>query len=247
LDTLFISDLHLDAAEPAAGAQFVEFLASRAGNAEALYILGDLFEAWVGDDDREPYRDWICTALANLAERGVACYVMHGNRDFLLQSGFARRTGARLINDPIIIDLHGEPALLTHGDALCIADRPYQLLRGVVRSARWQRRFLALPLAVRRGLAEQARAGSQRHTQRTASQIMDVDQAAVADAMRACGVRTLIHGHTHRPAIHQFELDGQPARRIVLGAWHECGSVLAWGAEGFRLEELPRGTQERCA
>jgi UDP-2,3-diacylglucosamine hydrolase len=154
LDTLFISDLHLDAAEPATGAQFIDFLATRAGNAEALYILGDLFEAWVGDDDREPYRDRICVALASLAERGVACYVMHGNRDFLLQSGFASRSGARMIDDPIIIDLYGEPALLTHGDALCVADRPYQLLRGVVRSARWQRQFLHLPLTLRRGLAE---------------------------------------------------------------------------------------------
>ena len=247
METLFISDLHLDAGEPAAGAQFVDFLATRAVNAEALYILGDLFETWVGDDDREPYRDRICAALARLAERSVACYVMHGNRDFLLQSGFMSRSGARLIDDPIIINLYGEQVLLTHGDALCVADRPYQLLRGVVRSARWQRRFLDLPLAVRRSLAEQARAGSQRHTQRTASQIMDVDQAAVNAAMRACGVRTLIHGHTHRPAVHQFELDGQPARRIVLGAWHECGSVLAWGADGFRLEELPRGTREQCA
>lgn len=247
METLFISDLHLDAGEPAAGAQFVDFLATRAVNAEALYILGDLFETWVGDDDREPYRDRICAALASLAERSVACYVMHGNRDFLLQSGFVNRSGARLIDDPIIVDLYGEQVLLTHGDALCVADRPYQLLRGVVRSARWQRRFLDLPLAVRRSLAEQARAGSQRHTQRTASQIMDVDQAAVDAAMRTCGVRTLIHGHTHRPAVHQFELDGQAARRIVLGAWHECGSVLAWGADGFRLEELPRGTQDQCA
>jgi len=247
LDTLFISDLHLDAAEPATGAQFIDFLATRAGNAEALYILGDLFEAWVGDDDREPYRDRICVALASLAERGVACYVMHGNRDFLLHSGFASRSGARMIDDPIIIDLYGEPALLTHGDALCVADRPYQLLRGVVRSARWQRQFLHLPLTLRRGLAERARQGSQRHTQRTASQIMDVDQAAVSAAMRACGVHTLIHGHTHRPAVHQFELDGRPARRIVLGAWHECGSVLAWGPDGFRLEELPRSTAQQCA
>jgi UDP-2,3-diacylglucosamine hydrolase len=247
LETLFISDLHLDAGEPAAGTQFVEFLATRAANADALYILGDLFEVWVGDDDREPYRDQICAALARLAERGVACYVMHGNRDFLLQGGFASRSGVRLVDDPIIIDLYGEPALLTHGDALCIADRPYQLLRGVVRGARWQRRFLHLPLAVRRGLAEQARQGSQRHTQRTASQIMDVDQVAVSAAMRACGVRTLIHGHTHRPAVHEFELDGAPARRIVLGAWHEHGSVLAWGPDGFRLEELARGTAQQCA
>jgi UDP-2,3-diacylglucosamine hydrolase len=247
LGTLFVSDLHLDAGEPAAGEQFIDFLAARAITADALYILGDLFETWVGDDDDEPYRERICAALSELGKRGVACYVMHGNRDFLYQSGFERRTGTRLIADPIIIDLYGEAALLTHGDALCSADRPYQLLRGVVRSPGWQRRFLQLPLAVRRSLAEQARHGSQRHTQRTASQIMDVDVAAVGGAMRACGVRTLIHGHTHRPAVHEFELDGQPARRIVLGAWHDQGSVLAWGAEGFRLEELPRSLPERCA
>jgi UDP-2,3-diacylglucosamine hydrolase len=173
--------------------------------------------------------------------------VMHGNRDFLYQSGFTRRTGVRLIADPIIIDLYGEPVLLTHGDALCTADRPYQLLRGVVRSPRWQQRFLRLPLALRRSLADQARRGSQRHTQRTASQIMDADEGAVAAAMHACEVRTLIHGHTHRPAVHQFDLDGRPARRIVLGAWHDRGSVLAWGPEGFRLEELPRSPAEHCA
>jgi UDP-2,3-diacylglucosamine hydrolase len=240
LATLFVSDLHLDASEPAAGAQFIDFLALRASRAEALYILGDLFETWVGDDDDEPYRDRICVALAGLGKRGVACYVMHGNRDFLYQSGFARRTGVRLIADPIIVDLYGEPVLLTHGDALCTADRPYQLLRGVVRSSRWQHSFLRLPLSVRRGLAEQARQGSQRHTQRTAEQIMDADQAAVAAALRGCGVRTLIHGHTHRPAVHEFELDGVQARRIVLGAWHEQGSALEWGPQGFRLEELPR-------
>ncbi len=240
LSTLFISDLHLDAGEPAAGEQFLEFLDARAAVAEALYILGDLFETWVGDDDDEPYRDRICNALARLATRGVACYVMHGNRDFLYQRGFMERTGARLIADPVIVDLYGEPVLLTHGDALCVADRPYQRLRGVVRSPRWQRRFLRLPLRLRRSLAEQARHGSQRHTQRTASPIMDADPAAVDAALRACGVRTLIHGHTHRPAVHEFELDGRPARRIVLGAWHDRGSALRWEPGGFRLEELPR-------
>jgi UDP-2,3-diacylglucosamine hydrolase len=240
LTTLFISDLHLDAGEPAAGEQFIEFLDTRAASAAALYILGDLFETWVGDDDNEAYRDRICVALAGLGRRGVPCYVMHGNRDFLYQQGFARRTGARLIADPVIVDLYGEQALLTHGDALCVADRPYQLLRAVVRNPRWQRRFLQLPLRSRRSLAEQARHGSQRHTQRTASLIMDADQAAVDAAMRACGVRTVIHGHTHRPAVHEFTLDGEPARRIVLGAWHDRGSALSWGAAGFRLEEMPR-------
>ncbi len=240
MTTLFVSDLHLDALEPAAGAQFIAFLAGRARGAEALYILGDLFESWVGDDDADPHRQQICAALRELSAHGVPCYVMHGNRDFLLQHGFEQRSGARLLADPAVIDLYGERALLTHGDALCTADRSYQLLRGVVRASAWQRRFLQLPLPVRRGLAEQARAGSRRHTRRTAGQIMDADEAAVSAAMRACGVQLLIHGHTHRPAVHEFELDGQPARRIVLGAWHEQGSCLSWQAGRFSLEQLPR-------
>jgi UDP-2,3-diacylglucosamine hydrolase len=240
MTTLFVSDLHLDALEPAAGAQFIEFLRTRAVSADALYILGDLFESWVGDDDEDAHRAGICQALHELSTRGVPCYVMHGNRDFLLQRGFTRRTGTRLLADPVIIDLYGCRALLTHGDALCTADRPYQLLRGVVRRAGWQRRFLHLPLSLRRSLAQQARDGSRRHTRNTAGAIMDVNIGAVDAAMRACGVQLLIHGHTHRPAVHEFELDGVPARRIVLGAWHDHGSCLSWQADAFRLEELPR-------
>jgi UDP-2,3-diacylglucosamine hydrolase len=240
LSTLFISDLHLDAAEPAAGAQFMQFLEQRAMSADALYILGDLFETWVGDDDDEPYRNRICCALAALSSWGVPCYVMHGNRDFLFHHGFEARTGTQLIDDPVIIELYGEQVLLTHGDALCIADQSYQRLRTVVRNPRWQHRFLKLPLAVRRALAERARRGSQRHTQRTAYEIMDVDPPSVSAAMRACGVRTLIHGHTHRPAVHEFQLDGCAARRIVLGAWHDCGSCLEWSERGFQLQTLAR-------
>ena len=240
MTTLFVSDLHLDALEPAAGAQFIDFLSTRAVDAEALYILGDLFESWVGDDDEDPHRALICEALRALSERGVPCYVMHGNRDFLLQRGFEQRTGTRLLADPVIIDLYGQSALLTHGDALCTADRPYQLLRGLVRAPDWQRRFLRLPLRLRRGLAQHARDGSRRHTESTAREIMDVEPNAVAAAMRACGVHLLIHGHTHRPAVHEFELDGLPARRIVLGSWHVQGSCLSWQRDGFKLEELPR-------
>ena len=238
--TLFVSDLHLDAMEPAAGAQFIEFLRTRANDAEALYILGDLFESWIGDDDEDTHRAGICDALRALCARGVPCYVMHGNRDFLLQQGFARRSGTLLLADPVIIDLYGQRALLTHGDALCTADRPYQLLRGVVRDPLWQRRFLGLALSLRRSLAQQARDGSRRHTRNTADAIMDVDAGAVSAAMRACGVRLLIHGHTHRPAVREFVLDGALARRVVLGAWHEQGSCLSWQRDGFRLEELPR-------
>jgi UDP-2,3-diacylglucosamine hydrolase len=240
LTTLFVSDLHLDALEPAAGAQFIDFLDARAAGAEALYILGDLFESWVGDDDEDAHRASICEALRALSARGVPCYVMHGNRDFLLQTGFEQRTGTRLLADPVIIDLYGQNALLTHGDALCTADRPYQLLRGLVRAPDWQRRFLRLPLNLRRSLAQQARDGSRRHTETTAREIMDVEPNAVVAAMRACGVQLLIHGHTHRPAVHEFQLDGMPARRIVLGSWHVAGSCLSWQRDGFRLEELPR-------
>jgi len=240
LTTLFVSDLHLDALEPAAGAQFIDFLRERAATADALYILGDLFESWIGDDEQDAYAGSICQALHQLSARGVPCYVMHGNRDFLLQRGFEQRSGARLLCDPVLVDLYGERALLTHGDALCTGDRSYQMLRGVVRRPSWQRRFLGLPLSVRRALAQQARAGSRRHTQRADADIMDVEPAAVAAAMRACGVRLLIHGHTHRPAVHDFELDGMPARRIVLGAWHDQGSCLAWQRDAFRLEAWPR-------
>ena len=240
MSTLFVSDLHLDALAPAAGEQFRAFLAGRARGAEALYILGDLFESWIGDDDDDPYRAEICAALAQLTASGVPAYVMHGNRDFLLGHGFEARSGAHLIDDPVLIKLYGEPVLLTHGDALCTADHAYQRLRATVRDGSWQQHFLALPLATRRALAQRARAGSRRHTSYSAADIMDADGAAVLAVMRACGVKTLVHGHTHRPAVHSLELDGAPARRIVLGAWHEHGSCLSWEASGFSLEELPR-------
>jgi len=240
LTTLFVSDLHLDAPTPAPGEQFRAFLAGRARSAEALYILGDLFESWIGDDDQDPYREQICAAIAQLTASGVPCYVMHGNRDFLLGHGFEARSGARIIEDPLLIELYGEPVLLTHGDALCTADHAYQRLRALVRQRRWQQRFLALPLPVRRALAERARAGSRQHVSYTAADIMDADGAAVLEVMRACDVRTLIHGHTHRPAVHALELDGTPARRIVLGDWHQHGSCLRWDGSGFSLEELPR-------
>jgi len=244
LTTLFISDLHLDAEAPDAAEQFVGFLAGPARAAEALYVLGDLFETWVGDDDDDPWRAQICGALRALSDAGVACQVMHGNRDFLLQRGFETRTGCRLLADPTVIELDGERLLLTHGDALCTDDAAYQQLRGVVRRRTWQRRFLDLPLATRHALAGAARAGSRRHTTRVAPTIMDVNPQAVVRAMRATGVRTLIHGHTHRPGVHEFELDGAGARRIVLGAWYEQGSCLEWRDGGYALKELARGGPE---
>jgi len=240
MSTLFVSDLHLDAALPAAIAQFEAFLAGPARSAEALYILGDLFESWVGDDDDDPERARVCTALRALSTAGIACYLCHGNRDFLLGRGFEQRTGCTIIADPLLIDLHGERVLLTHGDALCTDDASYQRLRSTVRSPAWQRRFLRLPLATRRRLADAARAGSRAHTGMIAPQIMDASEAAVLAVLRACGVRALIHGHTHRPAIHELLIDGASARRYVLGAWYEQGSVLRRDRSGYELLSLPR-------
>ncbi len=238
---LFVSDLHLDAASPQPIEQFLRFLADEAARAEALYILGDLFETWIGDDDREPARARVCRGLGELTGGGVACFVLHGNRDFLLGEEFSRRTGCVLLPDPVIAELDGERVLLTHGDALCTGERAYQELRTTVRDVLWQRRFLALPLAARAQLAERARAGSRAHTSRVVPDIMDVDPAAVAAAHRATGARRIIHGHTHRPGIHQTTLDGEPVHRIVLGAWYEQGSFLVADSGRYELRELPRG------
>ena len=237
---LFVSDVHLDASEPRAIEQFLGFLERHAARAEALYILGDLFETWVGDDDASADKRLVGAALHTLTARGVACFVLHGNRDFLLGREFCERTGCRLLTDPIVAEFDGERVLLTHGDALCTDDHPYQELRSIVRTPQWQRRFLALPLADRELLADQARAGSRQHTSRTIPYIMDVNDGAVAAAFRATGVRRIIHGHTHRPGIHEMLIDGEPARRIVLGAWYEQGSYLLFESGRYELLELPR-------
>jgi UDP-2,3-diacylglucosamine hydrolase len=240
MSTLFVSDLHLDSALPAAISQFEEFLLGPARGADALYILGDLFESWVGDDDDDAGSERVCAALRAYGNTGVACYACHGNRDFLLAAGFGRRSGCRIIPDPTIVDLYGERVLLTHGDVLCTADHAYQRLRSVVRTDSWQRRFLRLPLATRRHLAAAARAGSRAHTGVVAPEIMDASDLAVAAVLRASGLRTLIHGHTHRPGVHEFTLDGLPARRYVLGAWYEQGSYLRCTPGRYELLTLPR-------
>ena len=237
---LFVSDVHLDASAPEATEQFLAFLATAAARAQALYILGDLFEAWVGDDDADPEKERVCAALRALSVRGVACFALHGNRDFLLGAGFSARSGCRLLRDPVVAQFDAERVLLTHGDALCTDDHAYQELRTVVRDPAWQRRYLALPRAHRELLADEVRAGSRRHTARTVPYIMDVNAAAVAAAFRAAQVRRMIHGHTHRPGVHQLEVDGAPAQRIVLGAWYEQGSYLVSEAGGYELRELPR-------
>jgi UDP-2,3-diacylglucosamine hydrolase len=239
--TLFISDLHIDAARPAIIEQFLQFLATEAKNAAALYVLGDLFESWIGDDAPDPAQAAAIAGLRALSSSGVPCFVMHGNRDFLLSRQFCDMSGAQLLHDPLIVTLYGEPVLVMHGDALCTDDRAYQRLRATVRDADWQRRFLALPIESRRALAGAARAGSQAHTAAMEHAITDVNPDSVAMALRAAGTSTLLHGHTHRPAIHALEVDGRPRTRIVLGDWYDQGSVLRWDQRGPELRSLPRG------
>jgi UDP-2,3-diacylglucosamine hydrolase len=240
MSRLFVSDVHLDASAPAAIEQFLGFLDTHAKNAEALYILGDLFEVWVGDDDSDADKKVVAAALRALTTRGVACFILHGNRDFLLGRGFCDETGCRLLPDPVVAEFDGERVLLAHGDALCVDDHSYQELRSVVRTAPWQRRFLALPLSDRELLANQARAGSREHTSRTIPKIMDVNSDAVAQAFRVAEVRRMIHGHTHRPGIHDTVIDGAPTQRIVLGAWYEQGSYLVYERGTYELRELAR-------
>lgn len=234
---LFVSDLHLDAQSPAANERFLAFLKEEAAQARVLYILGDLFEAWIGDDDPDPAKGRICEGLRELTGRGVPCFVLHGNRDFLLGAQFAARTGCRLLPDPVIATFDEEPVLLTHGDALCVDDHPYQELRTTVRAPTWQRRYLKLSLHTREMLANQVRRGSQAHTSRTVPYVMDVNAAAV-DAVWRTGVSRIIHGHTHRPGIHTSTFAGRSVQRIVLGAWYEQGSYLRREAGRYTLCEL---------
>ena len=226
--SLFISDLHLDETRPQIVDLFVRFLAKEARGADALYILGDLVESWIGDDDGTQLAKSIAHALRALRDSSVPVYFMHGNRDFLLGAEYAARAGMDLLVDPTVVEFDGERTLLMHGDTLCTDDIEYQKFRSLVRNPGWQQHFLAKSLVERRVFAAQARGESRKRTAMKAAEIMDVNQSAVESAMRAHGVRRLIHGHTHRPATHQFELDGQAAERVVLGDWYEQSSVLTW-------------------
>lgn len=239
MTTLFISDLHLDASRPQITRLCVEFLREEAAQAAALYILGDLFEAWIGDDGADETARAVADALAELHRRGVPSFCIHGNRDFLLGDAWARAARITLLPDPARVQIEGEPVLLMHGDTLCTDDAAYQAFRSETHAPGWQRDFLARPLVERHAFAARARAASSAHTGSVDPAITDVHPVAVEEVMRRQGVRTLVHGHTHRPAVHEFMLDGHPARRIVLGDWYEQGSVLRARAGAFELAALP--------
>jgi UDP-2,3-diacylglucosamine hydrolase len=223
MHTLFISDLHLHESRPQVTRAFFKILYTQAVHAEALYILGDFFDAWIGDDDNSDLAQDVANGLHKLRELGVAIYFMHGNRDFLLGATYAKKAGMELIPDGITIDLYGTPTLLMHGDSLCTDDVEYQQFRAMVRSPQWQQQILAQPIAARRALAAQMRAKSQSMNSQKADDIMDVSPAEVLAQMEGAGVTRMIHGHTHRPARHQLVIAGKPAERIVLGDWHEAG------------------------
>jgi UDP-2,3-diacylglucosamine hydrolase len=226
MTTLFISDLHLDETRPHITRLFLDFLASEAIGANALYILGDLFEAWIGDDASDDTGDQVAQGLAELGARGVPTFFIHGNRDFLLGDAYARRARMTLLEDGSVVEIEGHPVLLMHGDTLCTDDAPYQRFRAETRVPAWQRAFLARPVAERQAFAAQARAESQSYTRSAGDAITDVNADAVIATLRRGGVMRLVHGHTHRPALHEIAVDARGAERIVLGDWYEQGSVL---------------------
>ena len=241
MTTLFISDLHLDGTRPDITAQFLDFLEREARRARALYILGDLFEAWIGDDDPDPDKRRVIAGLRAVTAGGVKSFLIHGNRDFLIGKRFCRETGIELLTDGTVIDLYGRRVLLMHGDLLCIDDHAYQRLRRIVRNPLVQFVMRRLTLRQRMNLAERMRAGSKEHIasmDMAAPDIMDVNQDEVRRTLARFGVDCMIHGHTHRPAVHEMQIDGHPALRIVLGDWYEQGSVLRWDERGFELVTL---------
>ncbi|GAB54095.1 UDP-2,3-diacylglucosamine diphosphatase [Atlantibacter hermannii] len=237
--TLFIADLHLSTEEPAITAGFLRLLEGEARTAEALYILGDLFEAWIGDDDPNPLHAAVAAAIRALVESGVPCYFIHGNRDFLIGKRFARQSGMTLLPAEKVLTLYGERILIMHGDTLCTDDVGYQQFRAKVQQRWLQTLFLSLPLFIRQRIAAKMRAGSKASNQTKSDAIMDVNQQAVSEVMRQHHVRHLIHGHTHRPAIHDLQIEGHPARRYVLGAWHQEGSMIKASENGIELLFFP--------
>jgi UDP-2,3-diacylglucosamine hydrolase len=236
----FISDLHLCNDRPGINRVFFEFLRGPARKAESLYILGDLFEYWAGDDDlADPFNKSVAAALAEFSQTGIPLKFMHGNRDFLLDGEFSKACGGRLIDDPYSLDLFGTPTLLMHGDTLCTDDLDYQKFRAQVRNPVWQRGFLALPLEQRKRQIEAVRQTSESEKTRKAPEIMDVNQGAVEAALRDHAYPRLIHGHTHRPARHVHQVDGRNCERWVLSDWYRSGSYLRCDERGCAPVQLP--------
>ncbi len=237
--SIFISDLHLSPSRPAISRVFFDFVRGAAARAEALYILGDLFDYWAGDDNDDPFNASVLSALRKLVDRGIALHLMHGNRDFLIGDDFSRASRAQLLADPTLINLYGTSTLLMHGDTLCTDDVKYQEFRTQVRNPDYQQRFLAQPLASRKEIIAGLRAENAEEKELKSEIIMDVTTATVEAALREHGYPRLIHGHTHRPARHEHVVDGHRCERWVLADWYTSGSYLECEAAGCRVIKLP--------
>ncbi len=238
---ILISDLHLQESRPDITRAFVDFTTGLSGACRDFFVLGDLFELWLGDDAESPLAATVANTLSGLAGRGVNVYLMHGNRDFLLGADFAERCGAGLIDEPHALRVGDAQWLLLHGDVLCTDDTAYLEFRAMVRNPAWRRQFLSRPLAERRAWAERARQASREATAGKAAEIMDVNQDAVLELIRTSGCRRILHGHTHRPAVHQLPATGtspEPAIRVVLGDWNSQGWYAGISSEGVRLESF---------
>ncbi len=236
-EILFISDLHLNPEQlDDTGRLFIDFLQTQASATDALYILGDLFELWLGDDAILPAYQPYLEALRKLTDSGTSLYIIRGNRDFLLGDKFQSLTGAQLLKDPTVINLDGIPTLLMHGDLLCTDDIAYQQFRAMVHNPEWRQALFRKSMVERLELARKLRQESQAATGEKGTEIMDVNQQAVEEVLRSNNALQLIHGHTHRPAEHHFDLDGQPARRFVLPEWGEMGGGLRYGQQGLHNE-----------
>jgi UDP-2,3-diacylglucosamine hydrolase len=227
MNTLFISDIHLNSQRPQITQIFLEFLNQEAPKAQALYILGDFFDSWIGDDAMDELANKIADALHTLVNKGTKVYLMPGNRDFLYGEVFAQKSGVILIPDPVVIDLNGTPTLLVHGDSLCSTDRSFQIFRYFVRHPLLTWIFLHTPLGFRKNFAQMLRNKSTRSNQKKSAYLMDVNQKTVEDFMRKYEVTRMIHGHTHDPKVVEFDLDGKKMTRTVLGAWETQGHFLA--------------------
>jgi len=236
--TLFLSDLHLDDKEPHRTDWLLSFLAGPAEQAEAIFILGDLFEYWIGDDALSESARRVAEGISALTSSGVPCRFMHGNRDFLLGDRYAAETGMDLLQEPFVFDLYGTVTLLLHGDALCTDDLAYQAFRAQSRTPEWQASVLALPVEERLKLAQGAREASRSHTGSVSMEIMDVNPAAVSEAFRTNGATRMIHGHTHRPARHIVNLNGVRGERLVLADWYDSGSYLEVSERGAVARSL---------
>lgn len=243
MSTLFLSDLHLEDSQPRTTGWLLGFLAGPARDAEAVYILGDLFEYWIGDDALSATAGEVASAINTLSSSGVPCYFMHGNRDFLLGEAYAAQAGITLVHEPLVIDLYGIRTLLLHGDSLCTDDVKYQAFRLQSRSPEWQAAILARPIEERLQMAREARDASKTHMESASMEIMDVNETAVREHFRKYDVARIIHGHTHRPAVHSYVLDGsRKAERVVLADWYAESSYLSASPQGLVSVQPASGT-----